>query len=70
MKLRGLEAGLDRRLFLIAGPCVIESREMAFETAGQLQEICRKLGLNFIYKSSYDKANRSSGNSFRGLGME
>ena len=70
MKLCGFEAGLDRPLFLIAGPCVIESREMAFETAGQLQEICRKLGLNFIYKSSYDKANRSSGNSFRGLGME
>ncbi len=70
MKLCGFEAGLDRPLFLIAGPCVVESRDMAFETAGQLQEICRKLGLNFIYKSSYDKANRSSGKSFRGLGME
>ena len=70
MKLCGFEAGLDRPLFLIAGPCVIESRDMAFDTAGTLQEICRKLGLNFIYKSSYDKANRSSGKSFRGLGME
>ena len=70
MKLCGFEVGLDRPLFLIAGPCVIESRDMAFETAGQLQEICRKLDLNFIYKSSYDKANRSSGKSFRGLGME
>ncbi|MCM2307144.1 MAG: 3-deoxy-8-phosphooctulonate synthase [Sulfuritalea sp.] len=70
MKLCDFEVGLDQPLFLIAGPCVIESREMAFETAGQLREICRKLGLNFIYKSSYDKANRSSGKSFRGLGME
>ena len=70
MKLCGFEIGLDRPLFLIAGPCVIESREMAFDTAGQLQEICRKLGINFIYKSSYDKANRSSGTSYRGLGME
>ena len=70
MKLCGFDAGLDQPLFLIAGPCVIESRDMAFDTAGALQEICRKLGLNFIYKSSYDKANRSSGKSFRGLGME
>ncbi|WP_310448886.1 3-deoxy-8-phosphooctulonate synthase [Sulfuritalea sp.] len=70
MKLCGFEVGLDHPLFLIAGPCVIESREMAFDTAGQLREICRKLGVNFIYKSSYDKANRSSGKSFRGLGME
>ena len=70
MKLCGFDVGLDRPLFLIAGPCVIESRELAFDTAGQLQEVCRKLGLNFIYKSSYDKANRSSGKSFRGLGME
>ena len=70
MKLCGFEVGLDHPLFLIAGPCVIESREMAFDTAGKLQEICRTLGLNFIYKSSYDKANRSSGKSFRGLGME
>ena len=70
MKLCGFEVGLDRSLFLIAGPCVIESREMALDTAGRLRDICRKLGLNFIYKSSYDKANRSSGKSFRGLGME
>ena len=70
MKLCGFEVGLDRPLFLIAGPCVIESRELAFDTAGKLQELCRSLGLNFIYKSSYDKANRSSGKSFRGLGME
>ncbi len=70
MKLCGFEVGLDRPLFLIAGPCVIESLEMALDTAGQLRDICRKLGLNFIYKSSYDKANRSSGKSFRGLGME
>lgn len=70
MKLCGFEVGLDQPLFLIAGPCVIESREMAFDTAGQLQQICRKLGINFIYKSSYDKANRSSGKSYRGLGME
>jgi 2-dehydro-3-deoxyphosphooctonate aldolase (KDO 8-P synthase) len=70
VKLCDFEVGLDRPLFLIAGPCVIESREMAFDTAGKLQEICHTLGLNFIYKSSYDKANRSSGKSFRGLGMD
>jgi 2-dehydro-3-deoxyphosphooctonate aldolase (KDO 8-P synthase) len=70
MKLCGFEVGLDRPLFLIAGPCVIESRELALETAGQLKEICAGLGLPFIYKSSYDKANRSSGKSFRGLGMD
>jgi len=69
MKLCGFDVGLERPLFLIAGPCVIESREMALDTAGALRDICRKLGLNFIYKSSYDKANRSSGKSFRGLGM-
>ncbi len=70
MKLCGFEVGIDRPLFLIAGPCVIESRQMAFDTAGALKEICHGLGLNFIYKSSYDKANRSSGKSFRGLGRE
>jgi len=70
MRLCNFDVGLDQPLFLIAGPCVIESREMALDTAGQLRDICRKLGLNFIYKSSYDKANRSSGKSFRGLGME
>lgn len=70
MKLCDFEVGLDRPFFLIAGPCVIESREMAFDTAGKLKEICAELGIPFIYKSSYDKANRSSGKSFRGLGMD
>ena len=70
MKLCGFEAGLDRPLFLIAGPCVIESREMAIETAGRLKEIAAAVGIPFIYKSSYDKANRTSGQSFRGLGVE
>jgi 2-dehydro-3-deoxyphosphooctonate aldolase (KDO 8-P synthase) len=70
MKLCGFEAGLDRPFFLIAGPCVIESRQMAHDTAGRLQEITGRLGIPFIYKSSFDKANRSSGTSFRGLGMD
>jgi 2-dehydro-3-deoxyphosphooctonate aldolase (KDO 8-P synthase) len=70
MKLCGFEVGLDQPLFLIAGPCVIESEQMAMDTAGQLKEICASIGINFIYKSSYDKANRSSGKTFRGLGME
>ena len=70
MKLCGFEAGLDQPLFLIAGPCVIESRELQLETAGRLKELCARLGVHFIFKSSYDKANRSSGESFRGLGME
>ncbi len=70
MKLCGFEVGLDRPLFLIAGPCVIESRQLALDTAGQIKEICAGLGMPFIYKSSYDKANRSSSQSFRGLGME
>jgi len=70
MKLCGFDAGLDSPLFLIAGPCVIESEQMALDTAGQLKEICLELGLPFIYKSSYDKANRSSGKSFRGFGMD
>ncbi|MCC4116116.1 3-deoxy-8-phosphooctulonate synthase [Aromatoleum toluclasticum] len=70
MKLCGFEVGLDKPLFLIAGPCVIESRDMAFETAGALKEICAELAIPFIYKSSYDKANRSSGKSYRGTGME
>jgi len=70
MKLCGFDVGLDRPFFLIAGPCVIESRDMAFETAGQLKEITSRLGLPFIYKSSFDKANRSSGKSYRGPGME
>lgn len=69
MKLCGFEAGIDQPLFLIAGPCVIESRELAMETAGRLQEITRRLGVPFIYKSSFDKANRSSIGSFRGPGV-
>jgi 2-dehydro-3-deoxyphosphooctonate aldolase (KDO 8-P synthase) len=70
MKLCGFEAGLDRPLFLIAGPCVVESLELQVETAGRLKEITSRLGVPFIFKSSYDKANRSSGKSFRGLGMD
>ncbi len=70
MKLCGFDIGLDKPFFLIAGPCVIESREMAFDTASRLKDICGELGIPFIYKSSYDKANRSSGKSFRGMGME
>ena len=70
MKLCGFEVGLDRPLFLIAGPCVIESRQLALDTAGQLKDICAALAIPFIYKSSYDKANRSSGGSPRGPGME
>lgn len=70
MKLCNFEAGLDKPFFLIAGPCVIESEQMAMDTAGQLKEICATLGIPFIYKSSYDKANRSSGKSFRGLGID
>ncbi|MBI3481229.1 MAG: 3-deoxy-8-phosphooctulonate synthase [Nitrosomonadales bacterium] len=70
MKLCTFEAGLDQPLFLIAGPCVIESQQMALDTAGVLKEICNELQINFIYKSSYDKANRSSGKSFRGFGID
>jgi 2-dehydro-3-deoxyphosphooctonate aldolase (KDO 8-P synthase) len=70
MKLCDFEVGLNQPLFLIAGPCVIESAQMAIDTAGALQEICRELNLPFIYKSSYDKANRSSGKSFRGFGLD
>lgn len=70
MKLCGFNVGLDQPFFLIAGPCVIESKQLAMDTAGQLKEICNELQINFIYKSSYDKANRSSGKSFRGLGMD
>ena len=70
MKLCGFEVGLDRPFFLIAGPCVIESKELAHDTAGRLKEITTRLGIPFIYKSSFDKANRSSGKSFRGLGMD
>jgi 2-dehydro-3-deoxyphosphooctonate aldolase (KDO 8-P synthase) len=70
MRLCGFEVGLDRPLFLIAGPCVVESLQLALDTAGLLKEITSELGVPFVYKSSYDKANRSSGASFRGLGME
>ena len=70
MKCCGFEIGLDRPFFLIAGPCVIESHQMAIDTAGALKEMTSELGIPFIYKSSYDKANRSSSSSFRGLGME
>ena len=69
MKLCGFDVGLDQPFFLIAGPCVIESEQMALDTAGYLKEITTELGIPFIYKSSFDKANRSSGTSFRGLGM-
>lgn len=70
MQLCDFEVGLDRPLFLIAGPCAIESEQLALETAGQLKEITTSLGIPFIYKSSFDKANRSSAESFRGPGMD
>lgn len=70
MKLCGFEVGLNKPLFLIAGPCVIESEELAIETAGYLKEICAELDIPFIYKSSFDKANRSSISSYRGPGFE
>ncbi|EGW53814.1 3-deoxy-8-phosphooctulonate synthase [Candidatus Endoriftia persephonae] len=70
MNLCGFPVGLDQPLFLIAGPCVIESEQLALDTAGQLQEITTALGIPFIYKSSFDKANRSSAGSYRGPGME
>jgi len=70
VKLCGFDAGLERPLFLIAGPCVVESRELQIETAGRLKEITRALGVPLIFKSSYDKANRSSGKSYRGMGMD
>lgn len=70
MKLCGFDVGLTQPFFLIAGPCVIESRQMAFDTAGRLKEITGKLGIPFIYKSSFDKANRSSDKSYRGPGQD
>jgi 2-dehydro-3-deoxyphosphooctonate aldolase (KDO 8-P synthase) len=70
MKIGSFDVGLDRPFFLIAGPCVIESRELAMETAGRLKEIAGRVGVNLVYKSSFDKANRSSISSFRGPGME
>lgn len=69
-KLLDFKIGLDQPLFLIAGPCVIESEQLAIDTAGYLKEVTKKLGINFIYKSSFDKANRSSGNTFRGPGID
>jgi 2-dehydro-3-deoxyphosphooctonate aldolase (KDO 8-P synthase) len=68
MKLCGFDVGLDRPLFLIAGPCVVESAQLQIDVAGRLKEICAALGIPFVFKSSYDKANRSSGTSFRGPG--
>ena len=70
MKLCGFAAGLDQPFFLIAGPCAIESEALALQTAAQLRDLTTRLGIPFIYKSSYDKANRSSGRTFRGPGME
>ncbi len=70
MKLCGFEAGLDHPLFLIAGPCVIESEQLVLDTAGELQSLCNELGINFIFKASFDKANRTSSSSFRGPGVE
>ncbi|HKX40705.1 MAG TPA: 3-deoxy-8-phosphooctulonate synthase [Burkholderiaceae bacterium] len=70
MKLCGFEVGLDRPFFLIAGPCVVESEQLQMDVAGRLKEITGALNIPFIFKSSYDKANRSSGTSFRGPGME
>lgn len=69
MKLCGFDVGLDKPFFLLAGPCVVESEQLQMDVAGQLKEITSKLGIPFIFKSSYDKANRSSGSSFRGPGM-
>ncbi len=70
MNLCGYEVGPDRPFFLIAGPCVVESEQLQMDTAGTLKEICERLDVPFIFKSSFDKANRSSGDSFRGLGVE
>jgi 2-dehydro-3-deoxyphosphooctonate aldolase (KDO 8-P synthase) len=70
MNLCGFEVGLNRPLFLIAGPCVVESEQLQVDVAGQLKEICSGLGIPLVFKSSYDKANRSSSKSFRGVGME
>lgn len=70
MKLCGFEVGIDRPLFLIAGPCVIESRQLQIDTAGALKEMTGRLGIPFVFKSSFDKANRSSSGSFRGPGIE
>jgi len=70
MKLLDFQAGIDHPFFLIAGPCVVESESLAMESASYLKKVCSELNINFIYKSSYDKANRTSADSFRGLGIE
>jgi 2-dehydro-3-deoxyphosphooctonate aldolase (KDO 8-P synthase) len=70
MKLCNFEVGLDRPLFLIGGPCVAESQQLCLDIAGQMKEVCAGLGIPYIFKASYDKANRSSGKSFRGLGID
>jgi 2-dehydro-3-deoxyphosphooctonate aldolase (KDO 8-P synthase) len=70
MELCGFEVGLGRPFFLIAGPCVVESLQLQIDVAGELKEITRRLGIRFVFKSSYDKANRSSGTSFRGPGID
>jgi 2-dehydro-3-deoxyphosphooctonate aldolase (KDO 8-P synthase) len=70
MKLCGFDVGLDQPFFLIAGPCVVESEQLQMDVAGRLKEITSALGIPFIFKSSYDKANRSSGSTFRGPGMQ
>src|SRR6266540_3284456 len=69
MRICHFEVGLKQPFFLIAGPCVIETMQLALDVAGQLKEICAGLGVPFIYKSSYDKGNRTSGGAFRGLGL-
>lgn len=70
MKLCGFEAGLDQPFFLIAGPCTAESEQLCLDVAGYMKEVCTHLGMNYIFKASYDKANRSSGTSVRGLGLD
>ena len=70
MRLLDFEVGIEQPFFLIAGPCVIESESLAMETASYLKKVCAELDINFVYKSSFDKANRTSGESFRGLGIE
>jgi 2-dehydro-3-deoxyphosphooctonate aldolase (KDO 8-P synthase) len=70
MRLAGFEVGLDRPLFLIAGPCVAESKQLCLDIAGEMKEVCGRLGIPYIFKASYDKANRSSSKSFRGLGID
>src|SRR6185436_16685752 len=70
MKLCGFDVGIDKPFFLISGPCVVESEQLQMDVAGQLKELTASLGIPFIFKSSYDKANRSSGTSFRGPGMD